>query len=166
MRTRFRTTVAVVLLFALDGCGNDSEVTGSDDRLLTYEEMVEEYRAKVSEYPFPLPEGVSFPERPREPDEPTLYEPGNGIVQADSYWECAWIREWLLHRTEEPGRAEAAMAWLDRSVETEFRQRFVVSDPAIWTEEILGRAKLGDPTHLREYYDSSCASREGLGRVG
>lgn len=166
MRSTFQSTLLVSLLLVVAGCGGDSGDNESSDTLLTYAEMVDEYRAKVDDYPFPLPEGMEFPERPREPDEPTLYERGNGIVQADSYWECAWIQEWLRHRADDAARAETAMTWLERSVETEFRQRFVVSDPAIWTEDILGTARLGDPTHLREYYDSSCAGREGLSTIG
>jgi hypothetical protein len=163
--------VVVWLLLALlpltvAACRDGSDARPeSGQKLLTYDEMVREYREKVSGYPDPLPSGVRFPDRPRPPEQDTLYEKGEGVVTADAFWICAWTGEWLKSRRTDTPRADAAMGWLDKAAETEFMTNHYHDPDNIWGEEILGKAKLGDITNLSDYYANGCAHREGLGPV-
>lgn len=154
------TTVTVTA-----GCGSSDEgAVGS--HFMSYPELVKEYRAKVDSYPAPLPTGISFPRKPRKPKEVTLFEPGEGVVTADEFWICAWTGEWLKTRGKDSRRASVAMSWVDKAEGTEFH-RLHYSDPNhVWRDEIVGKAKLGDITNLRDYYANGCAQREGLGPVG
>lgn len=122
--------------------------------LMSFAQMQDEYRQKVASYDNPLPPGVRFPNNVPKPEQPTRYEAGNGVVLADVYWRCAWMRSWL--DTKDAARAEA-MAWLRRAPETEYMRKHLVQPEGneVW-DRVLGQAELGDHTLLKDYYDSGC----------
>lgn len=124
--------------------------------------MLGEYHGLADDYPWPLPEGVDFPATLPPPQEPTMYEVGEGKNQADSFWICSWMGEWIRADTSgELAAAESAGARVERADETQPHREHYDDPRDVWHLEILAPARAGHPEAFHEFYSTSCGF-EGL----
>lgn len=126
-------------------------------RVIDRADMVAEYHRLADAYRWPLPPGLAFPEAPPEPSEPTMYQVGEGENQADSFWICSWMGEWIRSRAaDDTDAADVAWSWVERADQTALhRERY--DDPRdIWHQAILAPARAGHPRAFREFYATSC----------
>lgn len=161
MRLPDTTTVVALLavLVAAVYIGNDRAdrpVAPNSVQVMDRAGMLGEYRALADDYPWPLPAGISFPATLPEPPEPTVYEVGEGGNQADSFWICAWMGEWLAVRLTDAAEAATAWAWLQRAEETRLHREHYDDPRDVWHHEILEPAGRGEVASLREFYATSC----------
>ncbi|HVK28694.1 MAG TPA: hypothetical protein VM575_10135 [Nocardioides sp.] len=155
--------VSTALFVILDRPDEEPAPTGPS--LMDREQMLAEYHQLADRYPHPLPDGVRFPATLPAPGQPTVYEVGEGRNQADSFWICAWIGEWLAVRSEPGNRAAIAWSWLQRADETQLHREHYDDPRDVWHQQILGPAGRGDVRSLREFYSTSCGY-EGLRPAG
>lgn len=168
MRVPGATTVMVliVLLAAsayiwLDEAAEPADpVASAAGPLMDRAQMLDEYRTLAENYPWPLPPGIGFPDALPEPAEVTVYETGEGRNQADSFWICAWIGEWLSQRATGSDRAETAWAWLQRADETQLHRENYDDPRDVWHKQILDPAGKGRVRSLREFHQTSCGHPE------
>lgn len=148
--------VAVALL-VVAGCAQPQDATGNQPiRLMDEKQRADEYRAAVRQYPFPLPSGRAFPRTLPAPQEATMFERGEGANQADSFWICAWMGEWLSIRSTDSRGAAVAWAWVEKADQTPLHTERYYDPRDVWHREILEPAKNGDVRSFREFYATSC----------
>ena len=103
-----------------------------------------------------LPPGYRWPAQ--APDSrltegiPNTYEEGCGLSDADGYWYMAWVKEWLDTRIADPVAAREALLQVERVKETYFYRVANDADGKVWYDNMIRRAKLGDPGPMEEYF--------------
>lgn len=153
---------AAVLTGGLGACATEDpkplNVNGVE--FMDEEGRNQEYRALAESYPWPLPDGLTFPTTLVAAEEPTVYEVGEGSNQADTFWICAWMTEWLRTRASDPNAAKAAWAWVERADETDLHTKRYYDPRDVWHMEILEPAERGQVKSFREFQATSCAYPE------
>lgn len=172
---RLRTLLLIVIVAAgalasVVACDSSGESGGEsetivpaevDQRDLSFEEYVAEYRSAAAK--LTLPPGQQWPDPIKPPLEPavpggppldTVYEPGAGVQLADNEWFCAWLREWLDSRGKDLAREAAA---LDELGHVNERQMYIKNESVQdLFDETVEKAALGDPTLATEWVSTSC----------
>ncbi len=149
------TAIMVVLL---SGCASDVSEEAPPSGL---EQTFEEHSSAVDEYlaaqeAYQLPVGQSWPE-PRFTDESGSYESGYGESEAVLVWNCAWGREYLARRGDDPAAATAALEQFAALTETEAYDVYfdpVSVHPVI--ESAIENAQLGDPAGIQSIVTGGC----------
>lgn len=163
LRRSTQVLIAAILTGWLTGCaatGGDGPRTVNGVQAMDEKGRAEEYRALADTYPWPLPDGLSFPEVLPTAVEPTMYEVGEGANQADSYWICAWMTDWLATQDTAPAAAKVAWAWVERADETQLHTEHYYDPRDIWHKEILEPAARGRIKSFREFQATSCSYPE------
>lgn len=125
--------------------------------MVDYQGMLREYHGLADHYPWPLPDRTAFPDTLPPPQEETLYEVGEGRNQADSFWICSWMGDWIRAQAHHDADEKlAAWSWVERADETQLHQEHYDDPTDIWHRQILAPAQAGDPRPVREFYATSC----------
>ncbi|MDV6013227.1 hypothetical protein [Haloechinothrix sp. LS1_15] len=122
----------------------------------------EEARAEYehAQHDLELPDGMEFPdEYPPASDEPTRYEEGHGQGFAESFYICAWQREWLDVYAEDEDAAREALAMLHEARDTRFMREQLDDAGRELYDEYLSQAELGDPSGIRHDVELNCTGR-------
>jgi hypothetical protein len=153
---------AAILSGGLSGCTSDDPHTANVNGVKFMDESArnKEYQELADSYPWPLPEGLHFPRTLKAAKEPTVYELGEGANQADTFWTCAWMTEWLRTRETDPRSAKTAWAWVERADQTELHTKRYYDPHDVWHKEILEPAERGQVKSFREFQATSCAYPE------
>ena len=170
LRRSMQLLTAAILTGGLTGCAAtatsaDGPRTVNGVQAMDEKGRMEEYRSLADTYRWPLPEGLSFPETLPTPEEPTMYEVGEGANQADTYWICAWMTEWLATRETNVGAAKVAWSWVERADETQLHTDHYYDPRDVWHKEILDPAAQGRVKSFREFQATSCSYPEFIERL-
>lgn len=96
-------TAAIAAIAAIAGSGSAQAETGiepaiinAEGRFFTQEQIQDKWAEVTTEFPDPLPDGISFPtETPAiftpVDDSQTIYQDGLPSLIAARYWRCAWL---------------------------------------------------------------------------
>lgn len=121
------------------------------DGYLGGEAMEEQYESTIDAFPYPLPEGYEFPHS--LPDE--VLEgvgEGSGVPEGHAYfyWLCAWEADYLraFDARDDDGQT-AAVAMIEKFPQTPFAQQYFQDPDNAWYQNVVGPAKLDDPTGVR-----------------
>lgn len=159
--TALVVTASAGVIFSLTACapGSDSQeapVADASEKtgFLNYEAAQQEYRDAIER--LVAPKGYTYPEAFLD-DTDGLFQVGYGEGRAVYHWNCAWAREWLDARGNDPEAAAEALAQYESVIETRvFRDswdRESVQKPFL---EAVEKAKLGDPTMIRRDVELNC----------
>ncbi len=145
------------LLVLSSGCGSPAPSVGGKS-LMTEAERRAEYQEAVAGYAWPLPPGRRFPPPSAlpAPEEPTLYEVGEGANQVDTFWICSWMGAWLSTRLSDPAAARQAWSWVEKADRTDLHTKRYYDPRDVWHREILAPARTGRIEAFQEFYDTSC----------
>lgn len=91
-----------------------------------------------------------------EPAAPIVGEVGEGANQANAFWICAWMGEWLRTRDRQPHAAASAWRRVKRADKTQLHRKHYYDPRDVWHHEILQPAHAGNPATFREFYTTSC----------
>jgi len=104
-----RPLVPVVAVLALAGCG--SAAPDAPPQLSApYSSVDGEYQQAKKQ--LDLPAGDAFPDH--LPNSAQRYVLGSGSNQAQNFWLCAWLRDWLAAAPGDTGRVQRDVAQLPR----------------------------------------------------
>ena len=113
MRYRSRRVALVVLPLALaltsTACGADQPST-PPELSANYSTVDGEYQQAKSQ--LDLPKGMAFPDH--LPNTGDHYVPGSGTNQAQNFWLCAWLRDFLNAPAGDTARTQQAVGQLPR----------------------------------------------------
>ncbi|MFT4030552.1 MAG: hypothetical protein QM675_11815 [Protaetiibacter sp.] len=140
----------------LAGCSPADDTAKGDDGYLSLSEVQAEYDATIAAFPYELPSGVEFPAQSQQPTQEAVFQKGAGLAQAYQFWECAWMDEYLQQQGADQAAADAALAQLEAGASSTYRTQYVDDPEQVWTQTVLGQAKLGDPSILGDFYQSDC----------
>lgn len=90
---------------------------------MNFEGYEAEYQAAASE--LTMPPGASLPPGREPPSEPTTYQRGSGLTEAQGLWLCAWEQEWLAQRGHDEARAAAAITQLRTALALEYMTKYL-----------------------------------------
>lgn len=86
------------------------------------------------------------------------YQPRTGTSTADTYWFCAWERQWL---DDQSGAASSAVERdLTFMQAVKHRELYLVASPAgdkKYYDDLLARARLGDPSQVARDVQLNCS---------
>jgi hypothetical protein len=143
------SVVAALASGCSDGGGNDGRVyldAAGYDR---------EYHREAAT--LRLPAGYGWPAKAPGIVPDMSWEPGTGQSSADTYWFCAWQREWLVSRPlVDHHRADAALAEMRHITQLEIYR--VASPPPDqkYYDDLLAKAALGDPGAVSRDVQLNC----------
>jgi hypothetical protein len=110
-RVLIAVALAVAGCAALAGCGKVDHGSPTPPELSApYSTVDGEYQQAKSQ--LALPPGVAYPDH--LPNTADRYLPGSGANQAQNFWLCAWLREYLATAPVDPARARQAVGELPR----------------------------------------------------
>jgi len=119
--------------------------------------MVQEYRDEAAKFPEPLPGGRKFPkDPPGDYSTDQKYEAGFGGSFAAMYWRCQWMGAYLdAFNAHDEASENTALDELSKWRSIPWVAAHVVDDPDNpFQSTIVDTARLGDPTALRNFYQS------------
>lgn len=150
--------MAFIAWFALDTAarnrGTPNSVT-SATQVMSYDGYATEYRLALGTLSWPS--GVTPGTDPMNADRLANYEVGSGEGDAVARWQCAWSKEYLTHRADNPPAAQKALE-VYASIQTLPAWKRSYSDPNTRAVIIdsLSKARLGDPSAIQEIYRANC----------
>jgi hypothetical protein len=104
-----RPAPLLVLALVLAGCGTETPAT-PPELSAPYSTVDGEYQQAKSQ--LDLPAGVAFPGH--LPNTAERYLPGSGANQAQNFWLCAWLRDFLAAPAGDRARVDKAVGQLPR----------------------------------------------------
>jgi len=124
---------------------------------MSYDQMREEYDRTLENFPddLPFPEAVDThppleSQIVTDPETTDLFQVGSGESQAYIYWECVWMVEALKADGDREG-LDAAVDMLESALDSEFRRRYYEDPGRVWELEVLGGARTGDLSSLKDF---------------
>ena len=105
-------------------------------QVMSQRQMLAEYHQLADNYPWPLPPATHFPADLAEPAEPIVdevVEVVEGANQADAFWICAWMGEWLRTRDRQPHAAASAWRRVKRADGTQLHRKHYDDPCHIWS---------------------------------
>jgi hypothetical protein len=160
---RQRGFLVAGLAVLLAGCASPGQgpvptsgaVPGRSQQIVSHEDIVAEYQKTARKHS--LPPHYAYPPSSSIGDVGDSYEVGWGALQAVDYWNCAWGKEWLEHRTSDRRRGDKAFAVYISVMKTQTYRtawdRASVQQPF---EEGVEAAELGDPSALQQDISVNC----------
>jgi hypothetical protein len=144
-----RVLVVVPLVLALAGCSDPPK---------TPSELTADYSTVDGEYQraragLKLPVGVNFPEH--LPNAGDHYFPGSGTHQAQNFWLCAWLRDYLNAPPTETERARQAVAQLP-AYQTMSAYTGLQPDGRQQVDAAIQGAQRGDKRPSGTFVESTC----------
>src|SRR2546430_940659 len=107
---RAARVLPLVVLLAVAGCGSDGKAATPPELSANYTTVDGEYQQAKSQ--LDLPAGTTFPDH--LPNTAEHYLPGSGANQAQNFWLCAWLRDYLDAPAADAARARKAGDQLPR----------------------------------------------------
>lgn len=107
---RAARVLPLVVLLAVAGCGSDGKAATPPELSANYTTVDGEYQQAKSQ--LDLPAGTTFPDH--LPNTAEHYLPGSGANQAQNFWLCAWLRDYLAAPAADAARARKAVDQLPR----------------------------------------------------
>jgi hypothetical protein len=103
--------ILIAMTLAVAGCGKVNQSPETPPALSApYSTVDGEYQQARSQ--LTLPPGVAYPEH--LPNTAEHYVPGSGANQAQNFWLCAWLREYLAAPAADATRTQKAVGELAR----------------------------------------------------
>lgn len=147
-------SVTLGIALSLSGCSASGD--DAPEGFSTLEDVQAEYDAEVADFPYALPDGVSFPKEVQQPRQETIYQEGSGLVQAYQFWECSWMDHYLVAQGTDQEAADDAIAHLEQGANSTYRTEYMIDDDNTWVGVVIARAKLGDPGVFSDFYEADC----------
>ena len=143
--------VVAAVLFVLQAIGLGAPAPESD-----YED---EYRRAAATFPEPMPPGTAFPQSMGgsiQPYNDHLLAPGVGEQVVAFTWLCAWENEFVtaLH-ADDTARATDALEMVEKWPTLPYA-RDSADESAGWREDVVSRARAGDPSGMVSDLTSIC----------
>ncbi|WP_213451511.1 hypothetical protein [Rhizomonospora bruguierae] len=150
MNIRFGRVLLVTALLVA-GCSS----TDNSGSAKSYDEAMKEYQAATAKLTLP-PGAADWPGLKSQQDGASVtYQPDAATGMAQSYWQCAWEKEWLAQRGRDTARETKALEQLATYPDMvsyakldETGQRFF--------QEFMAKAKLGDPSGFQQDVRANC----------
>jgi len=149
----------VILSLSWTACGSLDD--GSDDGLEDWDGMNVEYRAAVASFPYPLPEGIVFPDdAPIDPDG-SWFEVGFGEMLTYQFAKCAYQSVVVANQYDDFDAAMRALDFVEEIYNDPVHRQYVIEDGPGW-QPVIDAVRLGDFSEFNEHYQNSCAGWAGL----
>lgn len=158
------TLVALSTSLILAGCSSPASPANANDRFTQWSGVEKEFSQTVKSFPkeYLFPRGVptspaldSLIAPPKGTDE--VFERGTGLGYFYMYWECAWMRV-ILSSDVTSSDATEGITMLTKGLHSEFRRRYYVDPDHVWERQVIGGAKVGDLSTMREFFTSDCSA--------
>jgi len=139
----------LVLLLVLGGCGTAAKSGTPPELSAGYDSVDGEYQQAKSQ--LDLPAGTAFPDH--LPNTGTHYLPGSGANQAQNFWLCAWLRDYL---DAKPDRTQKAVGQLPRYTAMSAYTAGLRPDGRAIVDAAIQGAQRGDKAPAAKFVDSTC----------
>ncbi|MCU1417152.1 MAG: hypothetical protein JWP32_1326 [Schumannella sp.] len=153
---RLTSSVAVLVLgLSLASCAAGDQPAPVE--IVEVSQVIQEYRDAAENFPEPLPPGDEFPsDPPGDYSADEHYEKGYGESYAAMFWRCEWIGEYLdAFDSDDESRQVTALDELEKWRTIPWVSAHVVDDPEDpYVTTSIDPARLGDPTALKQFYES------------
>jgi hypothetical protein len=140
--------------------GSEADQPDQPEReILKKGEVHTEYEAAKSEFPEPLPNGVTYIERlgPEYEEEGVLIGKGMGKVVVAWTWLCAWETEYIdALDADDEDRAESAIAMIGKWRSLPEKDLYLADPNEDWEKVVLQPALLGDPSAIKNDLVNTC----------
>jgi hypothetical protein len=101
-----------------------------------------------------LPAGVAFPDH--LPNTAPRYVPGSGANQAEDFWLCAWLREFLAAPAGDSARMQRALNQLPRYTTTTAYTAALGREGRALVDAAIHAAQRGDRKPVGTFVESTC----------
>jgi len=155
MRFLLRTLLVGAALVVAGCTGSDPDIPNG---FMNLSGVQTEYDQTVEDFPYPLPDGVTFPAQVQQPDPSgpsVIYQKGSGLVQAYQFWECSWEQVALDSQGNDQDRVNKALDELEQGLNSIYRTQYVEDPDGGW-KSTIDKARLGDFGIFSEFYQSDC----------
>ena len=139
----------LVLLLVLAGCGTAAKSGTPPELSANYTTVDGEYQQAKSQ--LDLPAGTAFPDH--LPNTGAHYLPGSGANQAQNFWLCAWLRDYL---DAKPDRAQKAVSQLPRYTAMSAYTAGLRPEGRALVDAAIQGAQRGDKVAAAKFVDSTC----------
>jgi hypothetical protein len=170
-RLRIVLPAAIAVAVALGGCGASFPIPArpaavplaagrsgpsiAPTQMMTYDEMVAEYRATVPTLSWPA--GVAPDPHPVTTDRSSSYEVGFGEMEAVDRWQCAWGGEYLANLATDHAAAAAALdQWASVTSLPAWDRAFSDPNTRRLLLDAIAKARRGDPSVIRSLQVANC----------
>ena len=145
--------LALVLVVALAGCGSQPAAPATPPELSApYSTVDGEYQQAKSQ--LDLPGGTAFPAH--LPDTAQRYVPGSGANQAQNFWLCAWLREYLAAPAGDTGRIQRAVNQLPRYTAMSAYTAGLRPEGRALVDAAIQGAQRGDHKPVGTFVENTC----------
>jgi hypothetical protein len=139
----------LVLLLVLGGCGTAAKSGPPPELSANYTTVDGEYQQAKSQ--LDLPAGTAFPDH--LPNTGDHYLPGSGANQAQNFWLCAWLRNYL---DAKPDQVQKAVSQLPRYTAMSAYTAGLRSDGRAMVDAAIRGAQRGDKVAAAKFVESTC----------
>ncbi len=143
--------LAVVLAFALGGCGSGAPAT-PPELSATYGTVDGEYQQARKQ--LDLPPGDAFPDH--LPNTAQRYVPGSGANQAQNFWLCAWLRDFLAAPPGDAARLQRDVHELPRYTSMSAYTAGLKPEGRALVDAAIQGAQRGDRKPVASFVDATC----------
>src|SRR5437762_7244945 len=142
----------LVLLLVLGGCGTAAKSGPPPELSAPYSTVDGEYQQAKSQ--LDLPAGTAFPGH--LPDTAQRYVPGSGANQAQNFWLCAWLREYLAAPAGDTGRIQRAVNQLPRYTAMSAYTAGLRPEGRALVDAAIQGARHGDHKPVGTFVENTC----------
>jgi hypothetical protein len=140
----------LVLLLVLGGCDTAPSRPATPPELsANYTTVDGEYQQAKSQ--LDLPAGVAFPDH--VPNTGDHYLPGSGANQAQNFWFCAWLRDYL---DAKPDQTQKAVSQLPRYTAMSAYTAGLRPEGRAIVDAAIQGAQHGDKVAAAKFVESTC----------
>ena len=142
----------LVLVLAMAGCGGGGKPGPPSELSANYTTVDGEYQQARSQ--LDLPAGVAFPDH--LPNTAEHYLPGSGANQAQNFWLCAWLRDYLDAPPADAARTRKAVGQLPRYTAMSAYTAGLRPEGRALVDAAIQGAQRGDKQAAGKFVESTC----------